>query len=229
MEKFKAVFFDLDGTLLYTLPDIALAVNHSLAMYGFPPFSAEEYRNMVGWGLTKTIRMAVPAEVTDPEILDRVRREMLDEYRRNPVVESAPYSGIREMLDELQSQGVPMAIISNKEDPITQRVVRQVFGEYSFLEVIGSSERFPPKPDPAGVNYLLERAGVPADRILFVGDTAMDMETAGLIGAFPVGVSWGYRSVDELKKAGARRIVDNAGEITELVRGKVPEGQAPRG
>lgn len=208
--------------MLYTLPDIALAVNHSLEMYGFPPFSPEDYRGMVGWGLTKTIRMAVPPEVKDPEILERVRREMLEEYRRNPVVESAPYPGVREMLDELQAMEIPMAIISNKEDPITQEVVRRVFGGYSFLAVIGSSERFPPKPHLDGVKHLLEKAGVEPERILFVGDTAMDMETAVQVGAFPAGVSWGYRAVDELIAAGARCILDSARQIPDLVRGKVP-------
>jgi len=180
---------------------------------------------MVGWGLAKTIRMAVPREVIDPEILQNVRQEMLDEYRRNPVVDSVPYPGVTDLLDELEEMEFPVAIISNKEDPITQQVVWRIFGNYPFVGVIGSSTKFPPKPNTAGAEYLLKKVGFPADRVLFVGDTAMDMETARLVGACPVGVSWGYRDPEELVEAGAYRIIDSVGEVFDLLRGKLAEGK----
>jgi len=212
----KAVFFDLDGTLLNTLPDIARVVNYALSKNSLPVFGVEEYRDMVGWGLTKTIRMAVPEEIKDSELLKKIRLEMQNEYAANPVVGTVPYPGIMDMLREFQSRGTAMGILSNKDDAITRKVVHTVLGEFTFAGVRGSSLDVPPKPDPTGMKLLLEKAGLSPGQMMFVGDTAMDMVTAGLIGAYPVGVSWGYRTEEQLIDAGAQRIVHSPGQILDL-------------
>lgn len=209
----KAVFFDLDGTLLYTLPDIARAVNYALEKNSLPVLPMEEYRDLVGWGLTVTIRKAVPEEIKDPAFLEKIRSEMKAAYARNPVVETAPYPGVIEMLDGFREEGVSMGILSNKDDSLTREIVATLLKNFDFTGVYGSSADVPPKPDMTGFNLLMEKTGLFPEEIMFVGDTAMDMELARSTGAFPLGVSWGYRSPEELKKAGAAAIAETPGDI----------------
>ncbi|MDY7028981.1 MAG: HAD family hydrolase [Spirochaetota bacterium] len=209
----KAVFFDLDGTLLYTLPDIARAVNYSLEKNSLPVLPVEYYRDIVGWGLTVTIRKAVPAEIEDTGFLEKIRSEMKAAYARNPVVETAPYPGVIEMLGGFRGEGVPMGILSNKDDSLTREIVATLLKDFSFAGVYGSSADVPPKPDTTGFNLLMEKTALLPEEIMFVGDTAMDMELACSTGAYPLGVSWGYRSIWELQEAGAAAIAETPGDI----------------
>lgn len=211
----KAVFFDLDGTLLYTLPDIARAVNHALKNNGLSPLPVEYFRNIVGWGLKMTVRKAVPAEIDDPALLMRVYSEMKAEYESHPVVETVPYPGIPEMLRYFQERHIPMGILSNKDHALTERVVAGTLPDFSFVGVYGHSPEVPHKPDPAGFFRLMEKAACRAEQIMFVGDTATDMEMAGAVGSYPQGVSWGYRTSEELLKAGAASIADHPREIPD--------------
>ena len=212
----KAVFFDLDGTLLYTLPDIARAVNYALEKNSLPAIPVEDYRDIVGWGLTVTIRKAVPSDIRDPGLLKKIRSEMKEAYARNPVVETVPYPGVIEMLEAFREGGVPLGILSNKDDSLTRRIVATLLRDFSFAGVYGSSADVPPKPDTTGFNLLLEKTNLLPEQIMFVGDTAMDMELARTTGAFPLGVNWGYRSAEELKEAGAAAIAGKPQDILNL-------------
>ncbi len=209
----KAVFFDLDGTLLYTLPDIARAVNYALEKNSLPVIPVEDFNDIVGWGLTVTIRKAVPVEIDDPAFLVKIRNEMTEAYAHNPVVETAPYPGVIEMLSDFREEGIPMGILSNKDDSLTRRIVATLLGDFPFAGVYGSSAEVPPKPDTTGFNLLLAKTGLLPEDIMFVGDTAIDMGLSCSTGAFPLGVTWGYRSPEELKEAGAAAIAQTPAEI----------------
>jgi len=209
----RAVFFDLDGTLLYTLPDIARAVNHALKKNSLPMHKVEAYREIVGWGLSMTIRKAVPADITDPSVLDKIRRDMKIEYSAHPVVDTVPYPGIINMLHAFQDLHIPMGIISNKDHSLTSVIVKKVLHDFTFAGVCGSSSQIPPKPDTTGIRQLMADTGLEAGEILFVGDTSIDMQTALAVGAYPLGVSWGYRTTKELRDAGAAGVADSPEDI----------------
>ena len=148
--NYKAVFFDLDGTLLYTLPDIARAVNHALRTQGLPVHPVEAFKSKVGWGLAETIRLALPEELqssaAESGLLDQLIRELINEYRRSPYQLTTPYDGIPEMLEELQRRNIHMAILSNKEHVLTTTIVADLFPHISFLAVQGVADSVPPKP-----------------------------------------------------------------------------------
>jgi len=213
--RLQAVFFDLDGTLLYTLPDIARVVNYGLKKNGLPALPVGDFRDIVGWGLKATIRKAVPEEMGDPAFLLQVYSDMKAEYERHPVIETVPYPGIPEMLRYFQEHRIPMGILSNKDHGLTGQVVKSAFPEFTFIGVYGHSPDVPHKPDPSGFFMLMKKAACRAEQIMFVGDTATDMETARAAGSYPLGVSWGYRTSEELLKAGADSIVDHPREIPD--------------
>ena len=218
--EFKAVFFDLDGTLLYTLPDIAAAVNHALGTKGLPPRPVEEYKYKVGWGLEETVRRALPEELqstaAESGMLQELTAELIKEYRRNPYELTTPYAGIPELLDSLQQRNITMSILSNKEHLLTTTIVKELLSPVEFLTVQGVSANIPPKPDPRGVELLLGNTGIPPSEVLYVGDSGVDMDTAVRAGLYPVGVAWGYRPVEELLERGAEVVLHEPKELMGL-------------
>jgi phosphoglycolate phosphatase len=217
--RYKAVIFDLDGTLLYTLPDIARAVNHALRTQGLPVHPVEAFKSKVGWGLDETIRRALPAELqptaAENGLLDRLIRELLNEYRRAPYELTTPYDGIPEMLEELQRRTIQMAVLSNKEHMLTTTIVADLFSRINFLAVQGVSEAVPPKPDPSGVQRLLTAIGADPEEVAYVGDSGVDMQTAIAAELFPIGVQWGYRPAAELREYGAEMILNKPAELLD--------------
>lgn len=217
--RYKAVIFDLDGTLLYTLPDIARAVNHALRTQGLPVHPVEAFKSKVGWGLDETIRRALPAELqptaAENGLLDRLIRELLNEYRRAPYELTTPYDGIPEMLEELQRRTIQMAVLSNKEHMLTTTIVADLFSRINFLAVQGVSEAVPPKPDPSGVQRLLTAIGADPEEVAYVGDSGVDMQTAIAAELFPIGVQWGYRLAAELREYGAEMILNKPAELLD--------------
>ncbi|MDZ7793642.1 MAG: HAD family hydrolase [Spirochaetia bacterium] len=218
--KFKAVFFDMDGTLLYTLPDIARAANRALAVKGFPEHPVEAYRGKVGWGLDETLRRALPEEFQNTaattSLVEELTVELLREYRRLPYQDTTPYEGIPELLAELQQRSIRLAILSNKEHLLTNTIAAEFFPHVEFMAVQGASDKIPPKPDPQGVQLLLRTVDVLPEEVLYVGDSGIDMDTAVSAGLFPVGVSWGYRPVAELQERGARMLLNAPKELLSL-------------
>lgn len=217
---YKAVFFDLDGTLLYTLPDIARAVNHALQTRGLPAHPVEAFKSKVGWGLDETIRLALPLELqptaAESGLLDGLIRELINEYRRAPYELTTPYEGIPALLAELQRRNIQMAVLSNKEHMLTTTIVADLFPGIEFLAVQGVSETVPPKPDPAGVQRLLAETDAASGEVVYVGDSSVDMQTALGAELYPIGVAWGYRPAGELREYGAELILTKPGELLSL-------------
>ena len=214
--SFNAVLFDLDGTLLDTLADIAAAMNSVLVHEGRPTHTVEAYRQFVGSGTTELVRRAVGEHLRD-EPLSRLVRLMRDAYAANPVDRTRSYAGVEELLGGLADRGVRFAVLSNKDHEMVQRIVRKVLPGHSFSEVVGLKPGVPAKPDPTsalGVSGAMEIA--PED-VLYVGDSDVDMVTALRAGMYPVGAAWGFRGADELKDAGAAVVIEHPMDLLDIV------------
>jgi phosphoglycolate phosphatase len=214
VRKFDSVIFDLDGTLLDSLEDIATAANRVLAQCGFPTHAVDDYCRLVGDGVRVLFERALPADSqSDQALLDRCcqafKREYEDQWHRH----SVPYPGIPELLAELSTTGLKLAVLSNKPHPFTVACVEHFFAATPWTAVLGNREDIPRKPDPAGVHAILKEAASPPDRCLYLGDTNTDMQTARAAGCFAVGVTWGFRDAEELREAGAQRLIDRPNEL----------------
>ena len=224
--KICAVIFDMDGTLLNTLADIAHSINSALQRHGFPTHPADAYRMMVGSGMRPSVERAIEAgggesneEVTD-QLIDRMVAEVNSAYAADPVSRTGFYDGIAGLLTSLADRGIPMAVLSNKPDILVQLIAREFFSQWNFRGILGVREGFPKKPDPT---IALEFAGrMEADRaeVLFLGDSDIDMLTARRAGMLAVGALWGFRDADELWTAGAQEVVNHPEEILSLVNGR---------
>ena len=207
-----AIVFDLDGTLVDTLADIAAAMNRSLEALGLPPHAPERYRELIGEGVSKLVRAAAPDAPDASARWPALEAAFRARYGEALVVESRPYPGVPELLDALAARGVPVAILSNKPDPMTRRVVAEVLPRWRFGAVLGQRPDHPRKPDPAGALEVASALGVPPGRCAMVGDTAIDMQTAAAAGMRPIGVAWGFRP-SELAAAGAELTVEHPGAL----------------
>lgn len=211
------VIFDLDGTLLDTIGDLAVACNSVLAVRGLPQHSYEAYCSFVGNGIMRLVERALPEPLRTPENVALVRADFVRFYTEHIDTYTKPYAGISELLAELVRQGVRLAVASNKFQAGTEKLVRLFFPEIPFAAVLGQRPGVPLKPDPAVVEEILAATGAARERTLYVGDSGIDMQTAAAAGVRSVGVSWGFRAREELVEAGAGRIVDRAGEILEAL------------
>jgi phosphoglycolate phosphatase len=213
----EAVLFDLDGTLLNTLDDIADCANWVLAQNGWPIHDIEAYKYFVGGGAEKLITSIVPEDARAPEVLDRIRKIYLDRYQERATYKTRPYDGVPELLDALKKRGVKTAVVSNKPDGATRQTVKHFFGERRFGFVVGNRPGLPLKPDPAIVNLAIESIGASAEKCVYVGDSGTDMTTAKNAGCMAVGVTWGFRERNELEAGGADRLIDSPEELLELL------------
>ena len=214
---YKAIIWDLDGTLLDTLQDLSDAVNHSLETYSLPVRGKEEIRAIVGNGIRHLVENAVPAG-TDPATTDAVFGEFCTYYAAHSADATAPYAGIPAMLEKLSRAGVKMAIVSNKADFAVQDLVMRYFGEEITLAV-GAREDIPKKPAPDMVEYALARLGVTKAEAAYVGDSEVDVLTARNTGMDCLAVDWGFRSRETLREAGAERIFSTPQELMETILG----------
>lgn len=214
---YKAIIWDLDGTLLDTLQDLADAVNHSLEAYGLPVRTKEEIRAIVGRGIRHLVENAVPTG-TDPATTDAVFGEFCTYYAAHSADSTAPYAGIPAMLEKVSRAGVKMAIVSNKADFAVQDLVMRYFGEEITLAV-GAREDIPKKPEPDMVEYALARLGVTKAEAAYVGDSEVDVLTARNTGMDCLAVDWGFRSRETLREAGAKRIFSTPQELMEAILG----------
>lgn len=216
--KYEALVFDLDGTLLDTLEDLADSMNGTLGHFGFPPHPVDAYRYFVGDGMENLVRRAVPASVKeDAEVISRCLNLMRDTYRRNWKVKSRPYPGIPEMLDALRDRRAKLTVLSNKPHEFTRKVVEEMLSNWRFDIVFGERPSIPRKPDPASALEIAERLGLPPDKFLYLGDTATDMITANAAGMYPVGALWGFRTAEELLGSGAKKLIQRPAELLELL------------
>jgi phosphoglycolate phosphatase len=188
----RGVIFDLDGTLLDSLGDIAAAMNRTLAARGFPTHPLHAYRSFIGEGVRKLAERALPPGAKN-EAASLVAAYQTD-YAEHLLESSAPYPGIPELLDALSSRGVPMAVLSNKPDAPTRLLVGTLLGRWRFKEVAGERPGVPRKPDPAAALELARAMGLAAADVSFIGDTLVDVLCARAAGMRPLGVLWGFRA-----------------------------------
>ena len=216
MSKQLAIF-DLDGTLLDTVADLANATNQALAKCGYPTHPTEAYYRFVGNGINKLFARALPEEARTEENVQRIRTLFIPYYNEHNADDSHPYPGIVELLTQLQSQGIQLAVASNKYQQATAKLVGHFFPNIRFAAVYGQREGVPIKPDPTFVNDILSETGISHAHTLYIGDSGVDMQTARNASVESVGVTWGFREEEELRTNGATHIIHNAKDILKLV------------
>jgi phosphoglycolate phosphatase len=216
--RFDAVIFDLDGTLADTLDDIADAVNHALALHGAPVHPRETYRELVGEGVDRLVERALPVERQD--LRAPVYAAVRDHYVAHMLDKTVPYEGVTEMLEAVARRGIPMAVLSNKPAPATERMVEELFPRTPFAAVVGHTPDLAHKPDPGSALEIAQWLGVEPARCLYLGDTSTDMETAVAAGMVPVGALWGFRDREELESHGARAVIARPLDLIPLLDGE---------
>lgn len=214
--SFSAAVFDLDGTLLDSLADIANAANRVLQMHGFPTHPVAAYRDFVGSGVSVLLERVLPADRCGEDVIAACAADFGQAYQQGWNIETRPYEGVAEMLDALTADGVRMAVLSNKPDHFTQLCVSEYLSAWPFEFVAGHRDDIPRKPDPAGAIKIVEQFKLPAERFLYLGDTPVDMQTARLSGMFAVGAAWGFRPAEELERAGADVVIRHPSEFVAL-------------
>lgn len=215
--KFKAAIFDLDGTLLDTLEDLADSMNRVLERNRLPQHTSTAYKYFVGDGIEMLVRRALPFQVASDNELQRFVNEMKNEYARRWLCKTRPYAGIPEMLAAFAAAGVAMAVLSNKPDDASQAIVKALLPDAVFQVVLGATPQRPKKPNPAAALEIAARLEMASAEFLFVGDTAIDMQTAEAAGMFPLGVLWGFRPAEELIASGAKMLVAEAHHLIPWV------------
>lgn len=216
--KKKLVIFDLDGTLLYTVPDIAAATNQALAACGWPVHSEAEIASYIGNGINKLFERALPPENRTQEEVLRIRSLFLPYYSEHCADATRPFDGIPELLSAICSRGINVAVASNKYHPATVKLMRHFFPQIPFCAVFGEREGVPRKPEPDIVRDILDKAGIHCpDEVLYVGDSGVDMQTAANAGIEAVAVTWGCRSREELSSYSPAHIVDRPEQIARIL------------
>ena len=216
---YSHVVFDLDGTLLNTIEDLANAGNHVCRLHGWPTFSIDAYRYKVGNGIFKLIERIVPAEYAgDAVALGYALDEFRSYYDQHKEDHTGPYPGIPEMLDQLRDEGLKLAVLTNKDHAAAAPLVERFFGAGRFAYVQGHVDPYPPKPDAGITGRLLERLGADPEHTLYVGDSSVDVATGHNAGMPVAGVTWGFRGRAELEEAGADHIIDRPDELVEIAK-----------
>jgi phosphoglycolate phosphatase len=213
----RAALFDLDGTLLDSLHDIGAAMNHALATHGLPVHPLADYRRFVGEGVRVLVSRAVPQDREDCHA--PVMASYKAFYAEHLLDHTRPFPGVHEVLARLQGEGVKLAVLSNKPDAATRRLVEALLPDVRFGAVYGERAGVPRKPDPTAALGIAAELGVEPGDCAFIGDTAVDMDTARACGMYGVGVTWGFRDVAELQSHGARVLARTADELLQALWG----------
>ena len=214
---FKTVLFDLDGTLLYTLTDVADAMNKALVHFGYPSHPVDAYKYFIGESVETEARRALPESARDPEFVRKVAVYSEEIYDKCWGDNTHPYQGIPELLTELQRRGLTLVILSNKNDRFTKVMVKKILPQWRFEIVQGALPDVPLKPDPAMALQIVKKLRIAPEQFLYLGDTSTDMQTAVSSGMFPVGCTWGYRTPDELLQSGAKVLIDNPLDVFGII------------
>lgn len=213
----KLVIFDLDGTLLDTIADLAAAANHALKQLDYPTHPVDTIRTFVGNGINKLLERALPESERNEENVMRMRSHFVPYYDAHNADLSRPYPGITALLETLQQKGMMLAVASNKYQAATEKLVKHYFPTIDFVEVLGQREGIAVKPDPSIVFDILQKANVAKEDVLYVGDSGVDMQTAINAGVDAVGVAWGFRPRAELEGFSPKGVIDKAEELLEFV------------
>ncbi|MDD8021155.1 MAG: HAD family hydrolase [Acidobacteriota bacterium] len=217
--NYQGIIFDLDGTLLDTIDDITAALNTVMSRHDFKQYSIEEAKKMVGDGMRELMVRARPELASQDKLIDSLVEEFRLEYAKVWRKHSRPYPGIPELLTELSRKGLKLAILSNKAHPFTEMMAKELL-PVSFQAVCGAQPGLPLKPDPTAARLILKELNLTPDKVLYVGDTAIDMKTAMAAGLTPVGVLWGFRHAQELVRSGARFLLLKPADLLPLVAGE---------
>lgn len=214
---YKGVIFDLDGTLVDSIEDLADSMNLVLVKNNFPVHDLKSYKNFIGNGIRNLVSRALPEAFRDEALTERCFNSMIEEYRGNCINKTKPYDGITGLLDELVSRKMKLAVFSNKADELTKRIVLTLLPEYNFEAIIGLTNEANKKPDPSGALQISRKFGISPEEIIYVGDTGIDMETAKNAGMLPVGVLWGFRTKEELKSNGAKYLLNHPMDLLKIL------------
>lgn len=214
----KLAIFDLDGTLLDTIGDLAEACNYMLSLRGLDLHTCEEYAKMVGNGILNLVKRALPKELRTDEYVVAAREDFLDYYTAHIDRHTHPYDGICEVLRTLQNEGWSLAVASNKFDEGTQKLVRTIFPDIHFSAIYGNKEGFPLKPDAALLKLIMNECHATIATTWMIGDSGVDIQTAKNAGVRSIGCSWGFRPRTELEEFGADYIVDTPLELLTIIK-----------
>jgi phosphoglycolate phosphatase len=216
--KCQAVIFDLDGTLLDTLQDIADSVNRVLAARGLTGHAIDAFRTFVGDGSAVLVARALPEDQRRPEIIDSCLQGFLDDYHRNWDRATRPYDGILDLLVQLQDRQIKMAVVTNKPHRFTASMMARYFGQFHIHPVLGQQDGIPKKPDPHQALAAAAQMGVAPSACFFVGDSAIDIQTARSAAMQPIGAGWGFRTAAELLDAGALTVLGHPLELLDWLK-----------
>lgn len=214
--KYKALIFDLDGTLLHSIADIAVSMNSVLSEQSLPTHHEKTYQNFIGSGLKNLVRKALPQNARDEQTVEKHFARMLEVYNQNCTIKTKPYNGIIELLDQLKKTNLKLAVLSNKAHHFTQKIVAEILPNY-FNIVQGLQTESTKKPNPANAQHICETLYVEPQNTLFVGDSDVDIQTAINAGMDSVGVLWGYRSKKQLLEAGANYVIGKPAELLAIL------------
>ncbi|MEF9853321.1 MAG: HAD family hydrolase [Hydrogenoanaerobacterium sp.] len=212
----KLMIFDLDGTLLDTIHDLAAATNTVLTKHGYPTHTTPEYNYLVGNGVVKLITRALPENARTEQNIEEIKNEQVAYYNAHLYDNTKPFDGIPQALEKLQEQGVMLAVVTNKPDEAAKELIKSFFPNIGFAQVQGNCEGVPIKPNPAAVNRVIENSGVLKNEVLYFGDSDVDMIVAKNAGVTGVGVLWGYRTKEELQNAGAQLLIKHPQDILTI-------------
>jgi phosphoglycolate phosphatase len=217
---YRAVVFDMDGTLLDTLEDLADSLNRVLKDRGLPTHPTKAFRYFVGNGSAMIVRRALPPEMRNDALTEDLLKVFLEVYNRNWNRKTRPYNGVSDLLDALTEKGIEMAVLTNKPQEFAELCVQEFLSKWKFTAVIGQRDGFPLKPDPAGAREIARRLNIAPKEFLYLGDSDADMKTAVRAEMFPVGALWGFRSESELIESGAAEVVHRPVELLKFLRRK---------
>ena len=213
----KLVIFDLDGTLLDTIADLAESTNHALKQLGYPTHNVETIRTFVGNGINKLLERALPLQEQTEENVRLMRSHFVPYYDAHNADLSSPYPGIVHLLEDLQEKGIMIAVASNKYQEATVKLVKHYFPTINFIEILGQREGINVKPDPSIVFDILQKANVNKEEVLYVGDSGVDMQTAINAGVDAIGVTWGFRPRTELEGFQPMGLIDKVDELLGFI------------
>lgn len=214
----KLVIFDLDGTLLNTIADLAAATNHALSYYNYPTHETDEYRFFVGNGINKLFERALPEGERSEENIQKIRSQFIPYYNIHNADLSRPYPGITEVLEQLQAKGIQLAVASNKYQEATHKLITQYFPQINFTDIFGQRDGIPAKPDPSVIFEIMRHAKTGKEETVYIGDSCVDMQTGANAGVTTIGVSWGFRPRTELESYHPQFIADQTGQLLEYIR-----------
>ena len=213
----KAVLFDLDGTLVNSIDDLADSVNHALTEYGFSTHETEKFKYFIGDGMAKLIERVLPEDKKDADLQKSVLDTFMNRYRSHFADKTVAYEGIAELIKALSEQNLKLAVISNKAQDMAVEVTLKVLSDLKFDIICGKREGYPTKPDPTLTLEIIDELGVKPENCVFVGDSGMDMAVAKNAHTLSIGVLWGFRTESELLENGADYIVNHPSKIKEII------------